>query len=162
MVRTCIMHFCLLTCQLGFPGGSDGKEPACQCRRLWVQSLVEKIPWRRAWQPTPVFFPGEFHGQRSLAGYSPWGHRESDMTKRLTLLSHCPPASHPSFHSSSVLNTLLCFLPYLSPQPCQVGPIAVLTLTLLQRWTWVGHSALDYRVPRLPARITPLPQLFKP
>ena len=39
---------------------------------------VGKIPWRRAWQPTPVFLPGESHGQRSLAGYSPWGRRESD------------------------------------------------------------------------------------
>ena len=45
------------------------------------------IPWRRAWQPTPVFLPGEFHGQRSLAGYSPWGHKENDMTERLILLT---------------------------------------------------------------------------
>ena len=36
---------------------------------------VRKIPWRRAWQPTSVFLPGEFHGQRSLAGYSPWGSK---------------------------------------------------------------------------------------
>ena len=40
---------------------------------------VKKIPWRRKWHPTPVFLPGESHGQRSLAGYSPWGHEESDM-----------------------------------------------------------------------------------
>ena len=39
------------------------------------------IPWRRAWQPTPVFLPGESHGQRSLAGYSPWGCKELDMTE---------------------------------------------------------------------------------
>ena len=38
-----------------------------------VQSLVEKVPWRRVWQPTPVLLPGKSHGQRSLAGYSPWG-----------------------------------------------------------------------------------------
>ena len=44
-----------------------------------VQSLVGKIPWRREWLPTPVFLPGEFHGQRSLVGYSPWGHKETDM-----------------------------------------------------------------------------------
>ena len=44
---------------------------------------VGKIPWRRAWQRTPVFLPGEFHGQRSLAGYSPWGCRESDRSERL-------------------------------------------------------------------------------
>ena len=42
---------------------------------------VGKIPWRRAWQPTPVFLPGESHGQRSLRGYSPWGHEESDTTE---------------------------------------------------------------------------------
>ena len=40
---------------------------------------------RRKWQPTPVFLPGESHGQRSLAGYSPWGHKESDTTEQLTL-----------------------------------------------------------------------------
>jgi len=43
-----------------------------------------KSHWRRKWQPTPVFLPGESHGQRSLAGCSPWGHRESDTTERLT------------------------------------------------------------------------------
>ena len=42
------------------------------------------LPWRRKWQPTPVCLPGEFHRQRSLAGYSPWGHQESDMTEQLT------------------------------------------------------------------------------
>ena len=44
---------------------------------------VGKIPWRRKWQPTPVFLPGESHGQRSLVGYSPQGRKESDMTERL-------------------------------------------------------------------------------
>ena len=42
-----------------------------------------KIPWRRKWQPTLVFLPGESYGQRSLVGYSPQGHKESDMTKQL-------------------------------------------------------------------------------
>ena len=42
---------------------------------------VEKIPWRRAWQPTSVFLPGESHGQRSLAGHSPQGHKEQDTTE---------------------------------------------------------------------------------
>ena len=45
---------------------------------------VSEIPWRRKWQPTLVFLPGESHGQRNLAGYSPWGHKESDMTERLS------------------------------------------------------------------------------
>ena len=42
---------------------------------------VEKIPRRREWLPTPVFLPGKSHGQRSLAGYSPWSHKESDTTE---------------------------------------------------------------------------------
>ena len=45
---------------------------------MQVPPWVRKIPWRRKWQPTPVFVPGESHGQRSLAGYSPWGRQESD------------------------------------------------------------------------------------
>ena len=46
------------------------------------------IPWRRKWQPTPVFLPGESHGQRSLVGYSPQGHKESDTTEQLH--THAP------------------------------------------------------------------------
>ena len=42
---------------------------------------IGKVPWRRAWQLTPVLLPGDFHGQRSLAGYSPWGHKVSNMTE---------------------------------------------------------------------------------
>ena len=49
---------------------------------VWLEVLV-MIYWRRARQPTPVFLPGEFHGQRNLAGYSPWGHKESDMTEAI-------------------------------------------------------------------------------
>ena len=45
---------------------------------------VGKIPWRRQWQPTSVFLPGQFHGQRSLVGYSPRGSKESDMTEKVT------------------------------------------------------------------------------
>ena len=60
-----------------FSGGASGKEPTCQCRRQRYRfnPRVGKIPWRRAWQPTPVFLPGESHGQRNLAGYSPRGRR---------------------------------------------------------------------------------------
>ena len=68
----------------GFLGGTCGKEPTFQCRRPKRQGFnpwVRKIPWSRKWQSTPVFLPGKFHGQRSLAGYSPWGHKESDTTE---------------------------------------------------------------------------------
>ena len=62
-----------------FPGGATGKEPACHCTRRGGREFdpwVRKIPWKRAWKPTPVFLPGESHGQRSLAGYSAIGlHR---------------------------------------------------------------------------------------
>ena len=68
----------------GLPGGASGKEPDCQCRRckrFRFDPWIEKIPWRKSWQSTPVFFPGESHGQMSLEGYSPWGHKESDITE---------------------------------------------------------------------------------
>ena len=42
---------------------------------MWFDPWVEKIPWRRKWQLTPVFLPGKSHGQKSLTGYSPWGQR---------------------------------------------------------------------------------------
>ena len=50
---------------------------------MLVQSLGQ-IPWRRAWEPIPVFLTRESRGQQSLAGYSPWGHKESDMTEWLS------------------------------------------------------------------------------
>ena len=52
-----------------------------QCGRPGFDPWVGKIPWGRKWQPTPVFLSGEFHGQRSLVSYSPWGCKESDMTE---------------------------------------------------------------------------------
>ena len=72
---------------IGFPGGTSGKKKkkiACQCRQYKRNTFipwVKKIPWRRKWQPTPVFLLGKFHGQKSLVGYSPWGHKESGMTE---------------------------------------------------------------------------------
>ena len=68
----------------GFPGGTGGKELARQCRRRKRQRFnpcIGKIPWRRAWQPTPVFLPGESHRQRSLTGYSLLSYKELDMTE---------------------------------------------------------------------------------
>ena len=59
----------------GFPGGSEGKASACNVGDLGSIPGSGRFPWRRAWQPTPVFLPRESHGWRSLAGYSPRGHR---------------------------------------------------------------------------------------
>ena len=58
-----------------FLGGSDGRVSACSSGDQGFNPWVGKIPWRRKWPPTPVFLPGESHGQRSLEGYSPWGRR---------------------------------------------------------------------------------------
>ena len=55
----------------------SGKDSSCRCRRHGFNPWVRKVPWRRKWQPTPVFFPGKSHGQRSLVGYSPWDHKRA-------------------------------------------------------------------------------------
>ena len=54
------------------------------CRSPGFDPWVGKIPWRKAWQLTPVFLPGESHGQRSLKGYSPLGRKEADMPEQLS------------------------------------------------------------------------------
>ena len=54
------------------------KDPSI-VEETWAQSLGREAPWWRAWQPTPEFLPGESHGQRSLVGNSPWGHKDSDL-----------------------------------------------------------------------------------
>ena len=75
-----------------------GKESAfLQCRRSGFDPWVGKIPWRGTWQPTPVFLPEQSHGQRSLAGYSPWGHKESHKTERLT-----PTPTHTHTHTHTM------------------------------------------------------------
>ena len=70
-------------CPTPTPGGARGKGPACQCRKHRDSDLIpgREDPWGRAWQPTPVFLPGESHGQGSLAALSPEGCKESDTTE---------------------------------------------------------------------------------
>ena len=71
----------IITYIMEFRWWFSGKEPACQYRRCVYDPWVGQIPWRRKWQPTPVFLPGKSHGQRSLAGYIVHGvAKESDMT----------------------------------------------------------------------------------
>ena len=112
------------TNNLGFPRGTSGTEPACQCRRHKRHGFdpwVRKTLWRRAWQPTPVFLPEEFQGQRSLAGYSPlqsWTwmkrlsmyactqHNWSSIYSRFWVLEF-----HRSLEKTAALNYILsCFL----------------------------------------------------
>ena len=71
----CIRH-------VGFLGGSAVRNPPANAEDVAFPGLG-RSPCRRKWQPTPVFLPGKSHGQRSLVGYSPWGHKELDMTERL-------------------------------------------------------------------------------
>ena len=90
---------------MGFSGGSDSKESVCSAEDPGLIPGLGRSPGKRNGYPL-VFFPGEFHGQRSLVGYSPWGHKQSDLAERLTfsgpltgeffssvgniVASHCP------------------------------------------------------------------------
>jgi len=71
---------------MGFPDCSGDKGSTCNAGHCF-DSWVGKIPWKRRWQPIPVFLPGEFHGQRNLVSYRSWGHKESDTTNTFTLYS---------------------------------------------------------------------------
>ena len=94
--------------------------------------------WRRKWQPTPVFLPGKSHGWRSLAGYSPWGHKELDTTKQLHFFFHfntCSVTSPPpNFFSSPLvllrlhLGTLYTHSPFPSLSPSNFGQVPICTL----------------------------------
>ena len=89
---TASISFSTITCLIPsiLPSGLlwciSGKVSTCQSRKHKREGFdphVRKVPWRRKWQPTPVFLPGKSHGQRSLSGYSPWGHKEPDTTEWL-------------------------------------------------------------------------------
>ena len=68
-----------------------------------VSPWVGKIPWRKKWHPTPGFLPGEPHGRRSLVGYSPWGHNESDMTVHTCVHTHTVSTRTPFKSQQTVL-----------------------------------------------------------
>ena len=97
----CLINLIIIN---GFPGGTSGKVSTCQSRRhkkCRFCPWVGKISWKRKKQPTPVFLPGKCQGQRSWAGYCPWGHEESDMTKQLSMRS--------CYHSKKVLPIVATF-----------------------------------------------------
>ena len=114
------------------------KEPACQGRRLKRRNrfdpCIGKIPWRKAWQPTPVFLPGESYGQRSLAGHNPWGRKELDTTEETlahTVLAGRTPGSSEALPLvlSSVLLEAQTSSPaaYSGPTCLQKGPAVLQT-----------------------------------
>ena len=94
-----------------------------QCRRSGFHSWVRKIPWRKEWLPTPLFLPGEFHGQRNLAGYSSW------VTKNKT---NC---------ETNTLSPVLVF----PIHPCPISPIDVIYGGSLGSWIYhLGHKSCLY------------------
>ena len=119
-------HFHFQCSQKGFPGGSDGKGSVFSAGDS--SSRSGRFPWRWACQPTPVFLPGEFYRQRTLAGYSPWGHKESDMTERLS--------THSGFTECSLLYTGGGFF------------VTKSCLTLVTLWTVAHQAPLSMGFPR--------------
>ena len=115
----------------GFPRGSKVKAlPATQeLQETRVYSRARKILWRRAWQPTPVFLPGESHGQRSLVGYGPWGPKESDTTEVTRHHTHkCFPnpvkVFCPVYQPSTLTHDVASFpTPFLTLNPGHSWPL---------------------------------------
>ena len=89
-----------------FPGGSVIKN-SLQCQRCGFDSWVRKMPWRRKWQPTPVFSPGTSHGLKSLAGYSSWGRRVGHDLATKQVTSNSLPLVPPGKSLISLCQTLL-------------------------------------------------------
>ena len=114
----------------GFPGGSAVKN-LLQCRRPRFVSWVRKILKRRKWQSTPVFLTGESHGQRSLAGYNPWGCKKSDTTEQLT--HSCSKKKRQFKKMNQILPTNQCFGSVVLVSPCK-GDFA---------WRQKGNSSIS-------------------
>ena len=116
--------FCIGVQLIDVPKCHSGRESAWWCRRrrrCRFSPWVGKTPWRRRWQPTPVFSPGKFHGQRSLAGYSPQGHKEWDTTEMLS--THSPLTICDSFRWTveGLSHIYTCFHSPLNPSPTQTA-----------------------------------------
>ena len=97
----------------------DARHPCQRVRNLlWWATMI--VPWRRKWHPTPIFLPGEFYGWKSLAGYSPWSHKELYMTERLSLLFHYPTVHIEYFWTSVTGGIILAIFPGYSSYPLHV------------------------------------------
>ena len=126
----------------GFPGGASGKECTCQCRRgkrCGFHPWVGKFPWRRKWRSSPVFLPGESHGQRSQVGYSPWGCRVgsdwSNWAHTHCNIVHC--VVYDSRFQTEYFPLQVALVPY---QKCCCKDNHMYRY---EYWTWVLQSPLD-------------------
>ena len=140
-----------LSSYMGFPRWPSRWTTWLRCRRHGLNPWVGKIPWSKAWQPTPVFLLGESHGQRSLADYSSWSLIELDTTEATETLSLFSSfmlfllcllnRSLPSHLWSS-----LSFLPFPSLDfPFRLAPIGSLSSHMTSRisFTWVSYLFLS-------------------
>ena len=127
--------YLLLQVFLGLPWWLRQQSVCLQCRRPGFDSSVGKIPWRRKWQSTTALLPGKSHGWRRLAGYSPWGRKESNTTERLHF--HFPGVSWLptfAFQSPKMKRTFFWVLIL----KCLVCLHRTVQLQLLQHY-WLGH-----------------------
>ena len=139
-----------------------GTESTCQCWRLKFNPWVRKSPWRRKWQSTPVFLPGKSHGQRSLGGYSPWGHKSQ---RRLSdwACMHVRINSDKLYNSDHhrLISTLNAFLslnfslytalfPPLLPETCEVTSTLKMLSSLLFLLTIILVTTFHHEVCQKP------------
>ena len=94
-----------------------------ETQETWVHTLIGKIPWRRKWQPPPVFLPGKFHGQKSLTGYSLWGCKESDMTECMLARAHIHTHAHTPTHLSASTHRIFSVQGARVYVACSWGPL---------------------------------------
>ena len=130
---------------MDFPGGSSGKESACQCRRhkrLEFNPWVRKILWSRKWLPTPVFLLGKSHGLKKLLGYSLWHHKELAMTECTCIHKHTPMfVSRTVWHACS---PLLCACVYFSLLMCLLNHVWLFAAP----WTVTHQAPSSVEFPR--------------
>ena len=121
---------------MGFPGGASGEDPACQCRRqkrCGFDPWVGEIFWRRAWQPTPEFLPGESYGQRSLAGYSIGSTKSWTRLKQLSMHT-CMVVLFLVFWETSILFSIVA-VPVFTPTSSVWGfPFLHILINIYYLW----------------------------
>ena len=139
---------------MGLPRWLNGKESACQHRRHRFNHWVRNMPWRRKGQPAPVFLSGKSQGQGSLAGYSPWGHKESDTTKHEHTqyrIHRCFVYTHTHAHTHTHIYLVLSW-DYLKV-------VMITTLILfrkMEKFNWTNVSYLFQLKSSTPTQVTKL------